>query len=91
MIEIKVDEQLVEEIAIREIKERLSNVNTDKVFWIFDDLCMVTGFSKGHILNTFFDEPEFKKIRRKVGRKHVFPVIETRNFLEKWIQTQPNE
>jgi len=52
---------------------------------------MVTGFSKGHILNTFFDEPEFKRIRRRVGRKHVFPVIETRKFLEKWIQTQPNE
>lgn len=91
MIEIKVDEQLVEDIAIKEIQKRLSNIDTDKVFWTFDDLCMVTGFSKGHILNTFFDEPEFKRLRRRVGRKWVFPVKDVREFLEEWIKTQPNE
>lgn len=42
-------------------------------------------------MNTFFDDSRFKHIRRRVGRKWVFPVEETNEFLKEWIKEQPNE
>lgn len=91
MIEVSVDERLLEEIAVREVQERLSKIETDKVFWSWNDLVEVTSMSKGHILNNFFDDERFKRIRRRVGRKWLFPVEETREFLVEWLEEQPNE
>ncbi|KFN91820.1 hypothetical protein TMUPMC115_0905 [Tetragenococcus muriaticus PMC-11-5] len=42
-------------------------------------------------MNTFFRDPRFRQIRKKVGRKWIFPVQETHTFLKQWILEQPNE
>lgn len=62
-----------------------------KIFYGMEDLVELTSFSKGHINNTFFLDPRFKKIRRKIGRKWAFPVDETEVFLNEWIREQPHD
>lgn len=62
-----------------------------KIFWTWHDLCEVTGMSRSFIENQFFFDDRFIKIRRKVGRKWLFPVDETKEFLDLWIKEQANE
>lgn len=90
-VSIEIDDQVVENIVLEKIQEKLSDINNVKLFYTLDDLQEITGFSKGHIMNTFFHDNRFAQIRRKVGRKWLFPVVETRTFLLEWIKEQPND
>ncbi|KKE77828.1 hypothetical protein NSA56_18370 [Oceanobacillus caeni] len=90
-IEVKIDDEVLEQQIFKHIEEKMIDIGHDKIFYSLDDLTHITSFSKGHIMNTFFDDSRFKHIRRRVGRKWVFPVEETNEFLKEWIKEQPNE
>lgn len=90
LISVEVDDEKLHQLFIQHIQEHLQNIETEPVFYTMHDLQRITGMSKGFIENTFFHEYRFKQIRRKVGRKWLFPAKETRDFLKQWIQEQPN-
>ncbi|PAF20328.1 hypothetical protein CHH49_16940 [Terribacillus saccharophilus] len=90
LINIQIDNEALEQHILKQLDEKMQELGNDKIFYSLDDLMQVTSFSKGHIINTFFNDSRFKQIRRKVGRKWVFPVIETNEFLKTWIREQPN-
>ena len=90
-VNIQIDDEALEQQILKQIEEQMQEIGHDKIFYSLDDLMEVTSFSKGHIMNTFFDDPRFPQIRRKIGRKWVFPVAETNEFLKQWIQEQPHE
>jgi len=90
-IKIQIDDEALEQQVLKHIEEKMQDIGHDKVFYSLEDLTHITSFSKGHIMNTFFNDQRFKNIRRKVGRKWVFPVTETNVFLKTWITEQPNE
>lgn len=90
-LSIEINNETIHEIVMEKIQEKIAEIDNEKLFYTLDDLQAITGFSKGHIMNTFFHDTRFTKIRRKIGRKWLFPVKETRTFLLEWIQEQPNE
>lgn len=90
-VSIEINDEAIENIVLDKIQEKISEIDYEKLFYTLDDLQLITGFSKGHIMNTFFHDIRFTKIRRKVGRKWLFPVEETRSFLLDWIKEQPND
>lgn len=91
LIKVVINEEEINELVLQQINHKLSNLDTSKVFYTMEDLEDITGFSKTHIKNTFFDDYRFVKIRHKVGRKWVFQAEETRKFLRTWIKEMPNE
>src|SRR5699024_11715483 len=72
-VNIQIDEDALEQQVLKQIEEKMREIGYDRIFYSLDDLMQITSFSKGHILNTFFNDLRFKQIRRKVGRKWVFP------------------
>lgn len=88
IIKIEIDNSVIEELVKQGIKERIEE-QTEKLFYDMQDLQNITSFSQGHIKNTFFYDPRFERIRKKVGKKHVFPVEATNKFLLEWIEEQP--
>ena len=91
MVQINVNEDELQELILEQINEKLEDFDNSKLFYTMEDLKEITGFSNSHIRNTFFDDERFAAIRRKVGRKWVFEVEATRDFLRKWLREQPNE
>lgn len=91
VLKLEIDKQKLEENILKEIKSKIKEYQLTKVFYSLEDLSYITSFSIGHIRNTFFKDKRFKKIRRKVGRKWVFPVKETNEFLKIWIMEQPHD
>lgn len=90
-VNIEIDANALEQQILKQIDEKMKEIGTDKLFYSLDDLMQITSFSKGHINNTFFNDKRFKQIRRRVGRKWVFPVTDTNEFLKSWIKEQPHE
>lgn len=90
-VNIHIDDDALEQQILKQIQDKMHDIGNDRIFYSLDDLMEITSFSKGHIMNTFFNDLRFKQIRRKVGRKRVFPVTETNEFLKTWITEQPNE
>lgn len=90
LISIDVDDATVRQLIVEHIQEHLKTVENDPLFYTLDDLQRMTGMSKGFIDKTFFHDSRFEQIRRKVGRKWLFPVKETRAFLQEWIKEQPH-
>src|SRR5699024_11932473 len=87
-VNIQIDEDALEQQVLKQIEEKMREIGYDRIFYSLDDLMQITSFSKGHILNTFFNDLRFKQIRRKVGRKWVFPVTETNELLKTWIRSE---
>ncbi len=90
-VKIQIDDDALGQQILKQVDEKMEEIGTDKLFYSLDDLMQITSFSKGHIMNTFFNDPRFKRIRRKVGRKWIFPVMETNEFLKEWASEQPHE
>lgn len=90
IIKIEIDNTAIEEQVKIAMKKRIEE-QTHKLFYDMKDLQKITSFSNGHIKNTFFYDPRFETIRKKVGKKHVFPVKETNEFLLAWIKEQPTD
>ncbi|WP_225742923.1 hypothetical protein [Marinilactibacillus sp. Marseille-P9653] len=89
-LQIKIDDRIIENHVKDQIQKKLEAIGTEKVFYTFNDLQQITGMSKGFIDKTFFHDSRFEKIRRKIGRKWLFPVKETQSFLLEWIKEQPH-
>ena len=88
MIEIKVDEQQIFEMAREEIKAKLKSVESEFVFWDLKTLCQKTCMSRSFVLETFFFLPDFP--RYKVGTKWLMPAKEAGEFLVEWLKRQPS-
>lgn len=90
-LKIEIDEEMIERLITEHVQEKLEEVSNQKIFWTMADLEYVTGCSEGYIKDKFFYDKRFAKIRRKVGRKWLFPADETKEFLLEWLKEQPNE
>ncbi|MFL2125065.1 hypothetical protein ACEN4K_09010 [Marinilactibacillus psychrotolerans] len=91
LVNLNVDHDAIERIILDNIQTHLANVDNNKLFYTMSDLQEITGMSKGFIEQRFFHDSRFEKIRRKVGRKWLFPVAQTRHFLNQWIEEQPHD
>lgn len=91
LVNININDGALKEEIQKRIDEKIKEIGHNKILYSLEDLSHITSFSRGHIMNTFFNDERFKQIRRKVGRKWVFPVEETNEFLLTWIKEQPNE
>lgn len=90
-LKIEIDEEMIEKLITEHIQEKLEEVSNQKIFWTMTDLEYLTGCSEGYIKDKFFFDTRFEKIRRKVGRKWLFPAEETKEFLLEWLKEQPSE
>lgn len=86
-----IDEEMIEKIIIEQAQSKIEELDSERVFWTMKDLEYVTGCSEGYIRDKFFYDDRFKEIRRKSGRKWLFPAKKTKEFLLEWLNEQPNE
>lgn len=91
IVSFEVNNELIEKLVTEQINHRLKELDSRKVFWTMSDLEYITGCSEGYIKDKFFYDKRFARIRRKVGRKWLFPADETEEFLLEWLKEQPNE
>lgn len=88
LINIQIDESEIIGIAKEKIGAYLKEVDAELVYWDANELKRRTCMSWNFIQDTFFFDPQFP--RRKIGSKWYFPARETRAFLERWLDRQPN-
>lgn len=88
MLTVQLDKSEVMGLCREKIEALLKEVDAEYVFWDAAELKKRTCMSWNTIQDTFFFDPRFAKIKRKVGQKWYFPVRETRAFLEKWLEEQ---
>ncbi|MDR4982722.1 hypothetical protein RGU74_03265 [Bacillus cereus] len=86
MLDIKIDEQKIEELFLEELRKRLDNIEQRKTFWDMKELCRQTSMSGSSIREYFFYDERFPKF--KIGGKWYFPALEAENFLFMWIKEQ---
>ena len=86
MLEVKVDEQVIQQLVKEEIQQKLKEVDSELVFWDRNELLRRTCMSWNFIQEQFFFHPDFPKY--KVGTKWVFPAEKTKRFLLEWLETQ---
>jgi hypothetical protein len=84
LINVQVDEKKIMEIVKTKISELVGQADTEFVYWDAKELMKRTCMSWNTIQDTFFFEKNFPK--RKVGGKWYFPVRQTREFLEEWLE-----
>ncbi|NRR75037.1 hypothetical protein HRD57_03325 [Tetragenococcus halophilus] len=58
-LNIQINEEALESQIIEQIKLKIKAFDDNKIFYDLDDLVTITSFSKGHIMNTFFNDPRF--------------------------------
>lgn len=87
MITVQVDEKVIEQRFLEELKKRLDELESKQVFWDLKTLCKVTCMSDNFIKEQFFYDPRFPKFR--VGKKWLFPAKETEQFLLMWLKEHP--
>lgn len=83
LIEIQVDEEAIKQMYHEAIERRIEKLDNDLVYWDSNELKRRTCMSWNTILNNFFYEQDFPKI--KVGGKWYFPAVETKQFLTRWL------
>lgn len=86
MLEIHVNEEEVRRLYLEKLEETMRTVDKEFVFWDMKELKRRVCMSETTIKETFFYAPGFPKY--KVGRKWLFPVEETRQFLLTWLKEQ---
>ena len=86
MLEVKVDEQVIEQLVKEEIQQKLKEVDAELVFWDWNELKRRTCMSRNFIEEQFFHDKDFPKF--KVGGKWLFPAEKTKRFLLEWLETQ---
>ncbi len=86
ILDIKIDEQKIEELFLEELRKRLDNIEQRKTFWDMKELCRQTSMSGSSIREYFFYDERFPKF--KIGGKWYFPALEAENFLLMWIKEQ---
>ncbi len=86
LLDVKVDENMVKELCLKKIEEKLNGVDVELVFWDSSELKRRTCLSWNTIQERFFYHPEFPKF--KIGGKWMFPAEETKEFLLKWLREE---
>ena len=86
MLEVKVDEQVIQQLVKEEIQQKLKEVDSELVFWDVKELKRRTCMSWNFIQEQFFHDKDFPKF--KVGGKWLFPAEKTKRFLLEWLETQ---
>ena len=84
MLEVKVDEQIIQQLVKEEIQQKLKEVDSELVFWDRNELLRRTCMSWNFIQEQFFFHPDFPKY--KVGGKWLFPAEKTKRFLLEWLE-----
>ena len=84
MLEVKVDEQVMQQLVKEEIQQKIKEVDSELVFWDRNELLRRTCMSWNFIQEQFFFHPDFPKY--KVGTKWVFPAEKTKRFLLEWLE-----
>ncbi|MBT2288004.1 group-specific protein [Paenibacillus albidus] len=82
-LSIEVDKKEMLRLCREQISEKVREFDSEFVFWDSAELRKRTCMSWSTIQETFFFDPRFPK--RKVGGKWYYPVRETRQFLENWL------
>ena len=86
ILQLKVDDNQIEVMLQKELKERLNHLEHRYTFWDLEELSRQTHMSINFIKDKFFFDARFKKYR--VGRKWLFPAKETEEFLLLWLREQ---
>jgi phage pi2 protein 07 len=88
MLNVQLDEKVIEERFLEELKKRLDHIEQSHVFWDAKELKRRTCMSWNTIQDTFFHDERFQKVKAKVGGKWYFAAKETEEFLLMWIKEQ---
>jgi len=83
MLSIQIDKEEVKQLYIEKLKEKISEVDAELVFWDANELKRRTCMCWNTIQKEFFFDPRFPKY--KVGNKWYFPAEEAKAFLLKWL------
>lgn len=86
MISVKVDEKVIEQLFLVELKKCLDRIENSYTFWDMKELCRQTCMSENNIKEKFFYDERFP--RRKIGGKWYFPAKECEEFLLMWLKEQ---
>lgn len=86
MLDIKIDEQKIEELFLQELRKRLDQIERRKTLWDMKELCKQTSMSENTIKDKFFYDERFPKY--KIGGKWYFSALESERFLLMWIKEQ---
>lgn len=87
LLSIKIDKTEIMKLCREKIAELVKEADADLVFWDSKELMRRTCLSWNTIQDQFFFDSRFPK--HKVGSKWMFPVRDTRKFLEQWLSEQP--
>ena len=87
MFDVQVNEKLLEERFLKEMRRRLDEMQHKHTFWDMKELCRQTNMSENSIKEKFFYDPRFPK--HKIGGKWYFPAKDCENFLLIWLREQP--
>jgi hypothetical protein len=86
VLNVQINEEEVRQIYLDKLEERMKEFDGELVFWDSKELCRRTCMSWNFIQEQFFFDPRFPKT--KVKSKWLFPAIETKDFLVKWLREQ---
>lgn len=78
IVKVEIDNEIIEVIVKSYVYKKIEEFSNQKFFWTMTDLEYLTGCSEGYIKDKFFYDERFSRIRRKVGRKWLFPADETK-------------
>lgn len=86
MLIVQVDENVIEQRFVEELKKRLDHIEHRKTLWDMKELCHQTSMSENNIKEKFFYDKRFPKY--KIGGKWYFPARECEEFLLMWLKEQ---
>ncbi|MCE4048045.1 group-specific protein [Bacillus sp. Au-Bac7] len=83
MLSIQIDQEEVKQMYMEKLKEKISEVDAELVYWDANELKRRTCMCWNTIQKEFFFDPRFPKY--KVGNKWYFPADNAKQFLLQWI------
>ncbi|ANU13494.1 hypothetical protein [Planococcus halocryophilus] len=83
---LQLNEAQLEGMIREELRQRLNHLEHRHTFWDLPELERQTCMSRSFILDQFFYDDRFKKIRFKIGAKWYMPAKETEEFLLTWLR-----
>lgn len=86
IVQLQLDNNQLEGMIREELRNRLNHLEHRHTFWDLAELERQTCMSKSAILNQFFYDERFKKIRFKIGQKWYMSAKETEAFLLIWLK-----
>lgn len=83
MLSIQIDQEEVKQMYMEKLKEKISEVDAELVYWDANELKRRTCMCWNTIQKEFFFDPRFPKY--KVRNKWYFPADKAKQFLLQWI------